>query len=80
MKINNDQILGLEVSEDKEFSIYGCGNCDQSLGGDVYECKAHFKDDNGNWDHYDIELCNECICAHHNADELPENCKNSMNI
>lgn len=81
MKINNDEILSLEVGtdNDKNFKYDGCENCANNLGGDITSCRAWFDHDDP-FGYYEITLCHTCICAHHNATELDETCQNIYKI
>lgn len=84
MKINDDIIVGIESSEESYFTHSGCDNCNNHLGNTVYDCKAFFdqpgRKTGENFDHYNIELCDSCLCAYHNGDELDDECKNVFNI
>lgn len=75
MKINDQLILALDSEEESQFRWRGCDNCNNGLGNDVYECKAHTKED-----YYEIFLCSSCLCAYHNGDELDDECKNRFEV
>jgi len=87
MKINGNEIFGLDDGEEEEdaekyFSYAGCDNCNNGLGNDVYDCKAwfwknkHFKDS----DFYEVKICHSCLCAHYNGGELEDGCQNIYEI
>lgn len=80
MVIEEYQVIGLDVKDDKNFSHHGCENCANGLGNDVTTCIAAFKNDVNDWDEFTIELCSECINAYYNGEELPEGCKNIYQI
>ena len=74
MKINNEDIVSVEIIEDDpSFSYEGCDNCDNGLGGDVYMCKAWVE---GFHDYYSIRLCHSCVLTYANAEPLDEECEN----
>lgn len=78
MKINDDFIVSIDViDEDPSFSIRGCDNCNNGLGNDVYRCNAYPTDMS---DHYEVQLCHECIIAREYGEELDENCRNIYQI
>ena len=82
MKINNDIIMGLDISEETHFSWSGCDNCNNGLGNTVYDVEAHFEtgNDENRFDYYEIKLCPGCVNTWHNAEPLPEECNNVYNI
>jgi hypothetical protein len=81
MKINGDIIAGLEeVDEEPYFSKRGCDNCNNGLGNNVTDCRAHVQSTETGWDYYDVQLCGACLCAYHNGDELDDECQNLYEI
>jgi len=87
MKINNNEIFGLDVGEEekdakKYFSYTGCSNCNNGLGCDIYDCKAWFWTDeiNRKSDYYEVKICHSCLCAYYNGDELDNDCQNIYKV
>ncbi|MGD9156940.1 MAG: hypothetical protein PVG39_00910 [Desulfobacteraceae bacterium] len=78
MKINNDFILSIDiVSDEPHFNPAGCENCANGLGNSVYEVKAfidNFKD------HYEVEICRDCLLAYHYSEQLDKGCNNVFSI
>jgi len=85
MKINGKQFWALEeIGNEPEFNHFGCDNCNNGLGDIVISYRARTKDQlfypENNYDYYELCLCQDCLCAYFNGDELPEDCNNIYQI
>jgi len=80
MEINNEQVTALDSQGKKGFSVCGCENCNHGLGGDTITCKVFTENMQDYDDHYELELCHNCLCAYYNGDELADDCENIYKI
>ena len=78
MKIAGHQINSIqEIPDTKSFRYNGCGNCSNGLGTETTTCKAWY--DNHNY-YFRIVLCDDCLNAYYNNDDLNELCFNRFLI
>ena len=87
MEINGEYIVAIEQGEEIEFDYNGCENCANGLGTAITKCKAYAEDKTVKpgdpaymADYYTVNLCHACLCAHHNGDELPDDCRNDFKV
>jgi len=80
MKINDEQVIGLDNCPHHYFSTNGCDNCNNKLGQDIYQCKAYLKRERWEEDHCVVNLCQSCLNSYFNGEPLEEDCQNKFHI